>query len=234
MASPRYEELVEQLAILRNHLLPAEFDPTGLYDDAGAISTKALAFRVLAHAEVESFFEDRALETVSQARAAWLKRRYVSRTVLCLLGFSGRAMEEPPSTLQAPSENKRKAWPELIDISERIAPIIAAFHHFVRNENHGIKEKNLLSLLIPIGVDHRRIDPAFLADMESFGALRGVAAHTSTRTVVRQGLNPADELKRVEALLNGIAALDSEINNLLADVPADEPLVAAEVAPVLQ
>ena len=56
-----------------------------------------------------------------------------------------------------------------IDIGQRLLSIIATFHHHVRNENHGIKERNLLSLLLPIGIAHGKIDPAFLADMESFG-----------------------------------------------------------------
>lgn len=128
-------------------------------------------------------------------------------------------MDAPPDTLEAPGENKRKIWPELVDISERIKPVLAAFHNFVRNENHGIKEKNLLALLLPIGVAHKVIDPRFLADMDSFGALRGAAAHTSTKTAVRQGLNPADELARVDRLKAGILALDDQIEQLLIAIP---------------
>ena len=172
MSSERFKQLEEQLASLRGCLLPAEFDPTGTYEDQHGVSTRALAYRVLAHAEIESFFEDRALEPVSRAQLAWETNRHVSHVALCLVGFSGKEMAPPPHTLEAPTDNKRKAWAALIDIGQRLLPIISTFHYQVRSENHGIKERNLLSMLLPIGVDHGKIDPAFLADMDSFGALR--------------------------------------------------------------
>lgn len=219
MASPRYQQLEEQLKALRRCLLPPDFDPTGTYEDQDDVSRRALAYRVLAHAEIESFFEDRTLEPVLRAQFVWESTRHVSHVALCLVGFSGQEMARPPSTLEAPSDNKRKAWPALLDIGERLLPIIANFSRHVRYENHGIKEKNLLALLLPIGVAHCKIDSAFLADMESFGALRGLAAHSSGKTTVRQTVDPEEEQKRVLGLMPGIAAIDSEIDALLATMP---------------
>jgi hypothetical protein len=43
---------------LRDIFLPKEFDPTGSYEDDQR--TRTIAFRLLAHAEIESFLEDRA------------------------------------------------------------------------------------------------------------------------------------------------------------------------------
>jgi hypothetical protein len=218
MPSARFLQLKEQLIALRDHLLPKEFDPTGLYDAQDEVFTRAIAYRVLAHAEIESYFEDRALEVVLQARSAW-ERGLVSRIALCLVAFSGKEMGLPPATLESPNVNKSKTWPSLVDIGEKFVLVTTEFQKFVRKENHGVKEKNLLSLLLPIGVDHTRIDPAFLADMESFGALRGFAAHSSSKTSATQGADPAIELKRVEALLFGIETIDGELEALLATVP---------------
>lgn len=208
---------MEQLDLLRHHLLPEPFDPTGLYSEQDKISTMGLAYRVLAHAEIESYFEDRALEVVREARSAW-DRGQVSRVALCLMAFSGREMGAPPTTLQPPSSNKQKTWPALIDVGEKFVPLTTSFYHFVRNENHGIKERNLLSLLLPIGVEHNRLDPIFLADMESFGALRGIAAHSSCATSATRGVDPEEELKRVCGLLPGIQVIDIELDALLATV----------------
>jgi len=116
----------------------------------------------------------------------------------------------------------------LIDIGQRLLPIISTFYHQVRHENHGVKEKNLLAMLLPIGIAYDKIDPAFLADMESFGALRGQAAHASGRTAARQAVDPEREQKRVLALLPGIAAIDAEIDKLLAAMPI--PPVSAPTA----
>lgn len=210
--------MVSQLKLLQAHLLPRAFEPTGLYDDAHKVSTRALAYRVLAHAELEAYFEDRVIEIASKARLAW-DHGSVSRVALCLLAFSGKDMGPPPATLEAPNENKRKLWPQLVDVHERFVPAVSSFHHFVRNENHGIKEKNLMALLLPIGLDPKKLDPSFLADIESFGALRGTAAHSSNNKTATQGVDPEQELKRVDALLDGVLALDVEMDAIAAAIP---------------
>lgn len=219
MPSPRFEQLKTLISTLRTHLLPAAFDPTGSYENQDEVSTRVLAYRVLAHAEIESYFEDRSIEVLSRAREAW-DQGHVSRSALCLIAFSGKAMELPPDTLEAPEDNKRKVWPSLIDVNKKFLPVASSFHRMVRNDNHGIKERNLLSLLLPIGINHEHIDPAFLADMDSFGALRGIAAHSSASTTATQASDPEVELKRVQTLLPGIEAMDIEFDALIASLPA--------------
>ncbi len=219
MPSSRLSTLQAQLQALREHLLPDPFEPTGMYEDAG-VYTRSLAYRVLAHAEIEAFLEDRALEAVTKARAVWDSDRHVSRVVLSLVAFSGKEMALPPDSLAAPNDNKAKSWPALIDINERLIPILSAFHRLVRNDNHGIKERNLLSLFLPIGLDHQKLDPAFLVAMETFGSLRGQAAHTSTNMSVQQAVDPAVEHKRVSDLLPGLISLDTAIEAMLEELPA--------------
>jgi hypothetical protein len=219
MASERFGQLVQQLQVLRDSLLPEGFDPTGTYDRPDKVETGALAYRVLAHAEIEAYFEDRSLEVVVAASSAWDQRSHVSRVVLCLLAFSGKEMSFPPDTLEAPSENKRKNWLAQVDIRERLSPVISSFHRLVRQSNHGVRESNILALLLPIGIEHSRIDPTFLAEIDSFGSLRGLAAHTSSRPSVRQAVDPEQELKRVDALKPGLEAIDKLIDELLDGLP---------------
>jgi hypothetical protein len=197
--------------------LPQEFEDTGLYENQAKIAAAALGFRVLAHAEVEAYFEDRVLEVAASARAAWEQRARVTRVALSLLAFSGREMAMPPPSLEPPTENKRKVWPALLGLNERFSPQISAFNHYVRHENHGVKEKNLLALLLPIGVDHTRLDPTFMADVESFGSVRGQAAHTSSGAL-RQAVDPQQEFKRVMSLLPGIEAIDVQLDELVEEM----------------
>lgn len=220
MPSQRFEQLEERLCELRAHLLPDPFDPTGSYEDEDKVSTSVLAYRVLAHAEIEAYFEDRALETAQEARKAWLTRQHLSRVALCLVAFSGREMARPPDSLEAPTDNKRKTWPTLIDIGERLNPIIASYHRLVKEENHGIRERNLLSLLLPLGIEHSALDPTFLANMDSFGQLRGAAAHTSSRRAVRSAADPADEFNRVASLTDGIKSIDECFDVLMSELAA--------------
>lgn len=220
MSSERLLQLKAQLSTLREHLLPDPFEETGLYEHHERVATSALAYRVLAHAEVEAYFEDRALEVVNKARLAWEKNSHISKVSLCLIAFSGRTMALPPESLEPPSDNKRKIWPELLDIGKRLKPVFTAYNSFVRTENHGIKEKNLLSILLPIGIEHSSLDPAFLADIESFGSMRGHTAHTSSRAAVRRAVDPKEEFNRIESLLVGIGAIDVLFDALVIDIPA--------------
>jgi hypothetical protein len=220
MASERFVQLQAQLATLRAHLLPDPFEETGLYDNQEKVATAALGYRVLAHAEIEAYFEDRALEVANRASLAWEKTMHISKVSLCLLAFSGREMALPPETLDPPTENKRKAWPMMLDVGERLTPVVAAYNYYVRRENHGIKEKNLLALLLPIGVDPTKLDPTFLAGIESFGSMRGQTAHTSSQVAIRRAVDPKEELNRVESLLPGIEAIDALLDSLANDIPA--------------
>jgi hypothetical protein len=219
MPSERYLQLAAQLATLRTHLLPDPFEETGLYEDDEKVATSALAYRVLAHAEIEAFFEDRSLEIANRARAAWETRSHISRASLCLMAFSGKLMADPPDSLEPPNENKRRVWPALLDIGERLKPVITSFNTYVRTENHGVKEKNLLSMLLPIGIDPTRLDPAFMVEVDSFGSMRGHTAHTSSRAAIRRAVDPKEELNRVESLLVGIAAIDVQISELAREIP---------------
>ncbi|MEZ4870096.1 MAG: hypothetical protein R3C14_52695 [Caldilineaceae bacterium] len=82
--------------------------------------------------------------------------------------------------------------------------------------NHGIKEANILQLLLPVGVEADEIDDVWLAAINSFGEERGRAAHTSGsshRTVVLP--DPKDELQKVKLLLDGLKEIDIILNSLL-------------------
>lgn len=219
MSSERFLQLTAQLSTLRAHLLPDPFEETGLYEDQEKVATSALAYRVLSHAEIEAYFEDRAIEVVNKARLAWENSSHISRVSLCLMAFSGRTMALPPDSLEPPNDNKRRIWPELLDIDKRLKPVFTDYNTYVRIENHGIKEKNLLSILLPIGIEHSSLDPAFLVEIDSFGSLRGHTAHTSSRAAVRRAVDPKEEFNRVESLIVGIQAIDTLLDELAGAIP---------------
>lgn len=84
-------------------------------------------------------------------------------------------------------------------------------------KNHGIKEKNLLKLLLPVGVEADSLDQTWLATMNSFGERRGEAAHRSTGSHrATQQVNPKDELKIVKSLIrDGLKVIDRTIDSLI-------------------
>jgi hypothetical protein len=213
--SEKYKCLVKELYVLRCHLLPPEFDPTGDY--APEILTRATMFRVLAHAEIESYIEERSWEIAVTAVNSWKGKKKTSRTLLGLLAFSDLKMEKPPNSLRPKKANSQSSWKNKLDISTKINQAMDIYHKAIEN-NHGIKEEHLLRLLLPVGFEANDLDPVWVADMSSFGEGRGKIVHTSASKWAKQQLDPKNELKIVKSLLrNGVRFLDKKMEDLLLD-----------------
>lgn len=205
--SVRYRELQRNVSELRRHLLPREFDPTGSYTDRTL--TRALAFRVLAHAELESFLEDVAWDRARRALVDWKSSREVGRTALALVAFSGFLHEAPPASLEPDQPADKKVWPGKLELGEKLQRAANAYHHVVES-NHGIREKNLLALLLPVGITPGDLDPVHVATLDSFGQKRGEAAHSSVISYrTKQPPDPESELKEVTDIVAWLKGIDS-------------------------
>lgn len=172
MASSRFEELEKRIGELRQYFLPQPFDPTGLYDEIVYEHTRA--FRVLAHAEFESFIEDRVVEVVDEAVSDWKASEEISIILLAALAYRESAPPIPGSLGEATS--KRDKYPTL---EARIDAARSDLHRYARNQNHGIKEKNLLRMLLPIGFQEAEIDSGWLSATEAWATARGDADRKS-------------------------------------------------------
>lgn len=213
-ASTRYRKLKRELAKLRRGLLPKKFKISGDYPPE--IFTRTAAYRVLAHAEIESYLEDRAYETALSAIREWEQKQKLSKILLGLLAFSGQKMEEPPDSLSPDQSSQASIWDGKIRMSNKITSAMNAFTYAVIN-NHGIKEKNVLRLLLPIGIEAEELDPLLLTDLNSFAKLRGEAAHLSAAKYrAKQQMNPKDELRTVMSLVDRLIEIDTFISQLLA------------------
>jgi hypothetical protein len=186
--SKRYKELVKEIHTLRKYLLPRQFDPIGKYLDEELI--KAIAFRVLAHAELESYVEDRVMELAKVATRSWKTNKKASCTLMGLLAFSGDEMELPPDSLTPMQPTQKSIWGKKIYLNNKIDDCMINFVGSVK-KNHGIKERNLLKFLLPVGVEADSLDQTWLATMNSFGERRGESAHKSTGSYrATQQINP--------------------------------------------
>lgn len=201
--SSRFAELEKRIGELRQCFLPEEFDPTGLYEDS--IYEYTRAFRVLAHAEFEAFIEDRVIEVVDSAVSSWKSAGAISRSLLAIVAYRESTASIPESMSDA--EAKPNKYPPL---EARIDAARTEFHRYVRNQNHGIKEKNLLRLLLPIGVQETEIDSAWLSATETWATARGDAAHKGAKMQVQP--DPKNELKTVNAVLEGFREVDLQLH----------------------
>ncbi|MBD2443730.1 hypothetical protein H6G25_11145 [Dolichospermum sp. FACHB-1091] len=208
--SDKFITLRTQLNRLKNEFIP-EISPTGLYSESQL--SRTAAYRVLAHAEIESYLEERAWEVVQNAKTLWTKGK-TTRSLICLLGFSGLTMDKPPDTL-TPQKGSKTVKEEKIKISKKIDLAVESFKRVI-SQNHGVKEDHILSLLLPIGIDSDDLDPAWLATMNTFGEKRGLVAHKSaTSYMTIQTPDPANELNTVTQITDELLRIDELINNLI-------------------
>jgi hypothetical protein len=209
--SDKFITLRTQLNRLKDEFLP-EISPISSYSESQL--SRTAAYRVLAHAEIESYLEERAWTIVIDAKTAWDTTGKTTRTLICLLGFSGLTMDKPSDTLSrnnVTQDNHDKR----LKISKKIVLSSNEFWKIIDN-NHGVKEKNILALLLPIGIDSDDLDPAWLATMNTFGEKRGLVAHTSaTSYMTIQTPDPANELNTVNQITDELLRIDELINNLI-------------------
>ena len=212
--SPRYLALSAQISALRRHLLPKKLSPTGSYHRPDRVSAQSLSFRILCVAEFESYLEDRCAEIAKTARDSWRQKAFFSPSLQSLTVFSGVKYDSLPQYL-IPKPKDQKDWDNLVSPIKRIEKAISDYLEFVQSENHGIREKNLIALLIPIGLDLRTINPTLLDRMDSLGSRRGDAAHTSCGKALKVGVDPAIEKTDIEAVLAGMSEIDAKLDLLL-------------------
>ncbi|TPN24186.1 hypothetical protein FKO01_28455 [Mesorhizobium sp. B2-3-3] len=185
---------------MKKNLIPSLFEPTGLYEDIVYEHTRA--FRVLVHAEFESFIEERVIEVLNNAFSRWKASGHVSTSLLAVVAYK-ETLHAIPDTLSGTSQKK------FLDLEERVESAKNDFNRYVRTQNHGIKAKNLLRMLMPIGFTEAEIDSTWLSVTETWASARGEVAHKSAKMQVRP--DPQKEVNVVESILQGFRDIDSQM-----------------------
>ena len=196
--STRYRKLRARIGELRRHFLPSRFDATGDY--SARQFDRARAFRLLAHAEIECFLEDVAFDTANEAFQAWKKRGIITRPLVAMVAYAEENLGPVP---------ERKTGN---DFDIRMRRSLNGFNSYAKSRNHGIRERDVLKLLLPVGIDEQDIDSTWLATTSSFGSTRGDTAHRSNQ--VDQPPDPRNELSIVTQILEGLADIDERLLKL--------------------
>ncbi len=198
--SRRFRILERRIRRLDERFLP-ELTATASYTDAEYDSVRA--YRLLVHAELESCLEDLVEGLVLREMRRWSTvRRRVSKCLVALVGYHHATFEARPE----------KADPTTLLI-DRVRDSVGAFLGYVRSRNHGIREPNLLNLLLPVGVDRASLDDAWVANLDSFGHDRGETAHVASfRTV--QLPDPKTEQDKVTELMKAVSEIDIRLLEL--------------------
>lgn len=201
MPSDRFMQMQTGVTTLRRFMLPSKFSSTGTYPER--VHQRTAAFRLLVHAEFESYLEDVVTAHLQARLRDWQINRKPSSTIASIIAYDETAGKKPTSLLAPPQKPAAQFDDRLRDAANR-------FNSRVRVLNHGIREKNVLALLLPVGFDSLRIDTVWLADLDAWADERGVLAHQSPGKL-KTRLDPAREYSRVKRLMAGFRALDGEI-----------------------
>lgn len=198
-------EFRSSLAHLRQHLLPPAPSPVGDYPDDQEVKT--LAFIVLAHAEIETYIENRVLEMSLNSKRLFDATGKVNNALAATLAHCG----SPDDIEKTPDPSKYQNWLGLINLTDRTTTAVNRLRRIINN-NHGIRESNLARLLSLIGIDARTVDPQLVRDLDSLGQTRGRIAHSSiSQYGAGTQLDPFDQLYLLEQIKIGLRQLDDEL-----------------------
>lgn len=192
--SARFSKLTRRVATLETRLLPP-IDPSGRY--TAAQQDLIRSFRLLVHAELESFLEDRALEIADTALNAFLIKHKTGQGLASLMAYSPLSAQPPPPSARSGSTDTP---------SVRVRRIVAHYKHSVSHGNHGIKEKNIVSMLFPVGFLESELDTTLLGTLSSYGSNRGSTAHKAAHTQIP--IDPAAEIRTVRWIVAELEKLD--------------------------
>lgn len=192
--SRRFRQLERRLEQLES-LLP-DISPTGDYGEDEY--DRVRAYRLLVHAEIESCIEELAESVAHKAVSRWVTDGRARRPLLALLAFTEVNWPSAPSAL-TPSRG---------ELRERIERAKSMFTGSLRRVN-GIRERDVLAMLLPVGFREVDFDTTWLATINSFGEERGETAHTTVR--VQSPPDPKTEKDRIMQILDGLRDIDEKL-----------------------
>jgi hypothetical protein len=171
-----------------------------VYANSARVQAHTRAFLVLSHAEIESYLEGWAKEIARAAENAWSASSRITKPLAYLIATLAERIQVPV-TVTGP--NQKDSTQKLADASVKL---FQKYYKVVK-DNNGIKEKNVLTLLAPLGIPASALGSTLLPGLDSLGALRGSHAHESAKAVASV-LDPETEFKRVAALVTDLGLLD--------------------------
>jgi hypothetical protein len=149
----------EQAALLAGQPVPA---PN--FDDIAA-------FRLLTHAELEGYFESRAIEAIQWLDASFKNGQVLTAKFVAL------------SYLYLWKERRQPAWPNLqsddVAYAKQLAQEALGFGRQFIAGNNGIKEASIHLLSAVMGFFPDELDSILVNELNQYGKKRGDVAHSS-------------------------------------------------------
>jgi hypothetical protein len=159
-------------------------DPSSFVADLDRLA----AFRLLVHAEIEEYLENKAREGLDLLEKAFLGGAQNIRANICVIVIG--------AMLGRPAKFDSDQW------AGYVTEVIAAAKNVVSN-NNGIKEGSFTHLAVFCGKMPDELDVTLSSALTSYGKSRGDVAHKSVKRV-RSIRAPSAESKDADDLLIGL------------------------------
>lgn len=202
--STHFKQLTKNLGELEKAFLSMKKKPDGSYTVTEL--AMARAYELLVHAEIEYYFENIAEEVVKTAYSKWKSNKKPSHVLMSVTAFVN-IKEKIPEKVSSQKINRDEEGL----IENRLQKYVSNYMATIKN-NHGVKEINLLKILLPLGIHLNEIDTTFLISINSFGRDRGKTAHSSMK--VQYHTDPFTKQIEVMNILTEIGKLDNKIISL--------------------
>lgn len=146
-----------------------------------------LAYVLLCHAELESYFESVAWKIYNKTVECFNTNKTTNANLISI------AIAIPFTDSDKPQKKR--------NYKEKINWIMAQYRKKLE-DNHGIKRTNIESMFKPLGYELDMFDATWLSTLTSFGELRGTGAHNSIS--VNQQLDYQTQKTNIENIIIGI------------------------------
>lgn len=201
-ASPEFQRLAEAINLLKMELLPQNLEDDDFAvnhlqqsaEELSRLSTQAKAFTALSHAE------SMAIIVENHAINIWRKQQRVTIPLLNLMIFFPKRKNDDAIKFNREIQEVQRIQLETY-VNDQIQEINNLFRKKVK-DNHGIREANLYSLLIPLGLNIDVFDRPWIQEIDFLADERGEIVHKS-RYSISQPVNPKDKFEQVYKILYG-------------------------------
>ncbi len=189
MLSTDYQNLVKNI-----HTIDSEFRTFSKEDSSNPENQRKLRACIsLIHAELETYFEIIAQKVIESYELNRLPRNKVGKLSYAIALYNIKAYEG-----------------SLDNVNDRLKICVNIYKQSV-SKNNGIKEKDILKILLPIGFPFINIDNTWLSTVNSFGAFRGELIHKNLNQISKLiGYQYIDE-NVYNIILPGTEKIDSYI-----------------------